>query len=237
MIVAFAGKAGVGKDTSGDYYVEKHGAVKIALADPLKRICKDIYQFTDQQLWGPSALRNVPDVRYPRKQHEWALVEGMLTCACCGHTDAHDPEDTYPGAACYLTPRYALQLLGTEWGRHCYPLTWVRIALQTARKVLGSTEHSYTAPQGIIYGPNSHPIHTVCVTDVRFKNEVRSMALEGAAVCRVDRGLSNKAFSLHESENALDEVPSEEFFATIDNNEDIPSLHRKLEELWPQISK
>lgn len=64
MIVGITGHSGAGKDTVADYLVEKYGFVKVALADPLKRICKEVYDFSDLQLWGPSEERNKPDLRY-----------------------------------------------------------------------------------------------------------------------------------------------------------------------------
>jgi hypothetical protein len=60
MLIAFAGKAGVGKDTAGDLICREQYAVKVALADPMKRICRDVYGFTDEQLWGSSEHRAEP---------------------------------------------------------------------------------------------------------------------------------------------------------------------------------
>ena len=43
MLVGITGKAGSGKDTVGDYLVKSHGFKKIALADPIKRLVKDVF--------------------------------------------------------------------------------------------------------------------------------------------------------------------------------------------------
>lgn len=86
---------GVGKDTMADYMVEKYGFVKVSMADPFKRIAKEVYEFSDEQLWGPSESRNAGDERYPR------------------------PDGTY------LSPRVVLQLLGNELSRLAYPETWI----------------------------------------------------------------------------------------------------------------
>ena len=58
MIVAVSGVAGSGKDTFSDYLVVDHGFCRLALADPLKRFCQEVFGFTDRQLWGPSEARS-----------------------------------------------------------------------------------------------------------------------------------------------------------------------------------
>lgn len=51
-IVALAGEKGSGKDTSGEYLVEKYDFIRLALADPLKEACRHIFSFSDEQLYG-----------------------------------------------------------------------------------------------------------------------------------------------------------------------------------------
>lgn len=55
---------GSGKDTVADFFEKYYGFVKIALADPIKRQVKQTYDFSNQQLWGPSEERNKIDPRY-----------------------------------------------------------------------------------------------------------------------------------------------------------------------------
>lgn len=43
MLIGICGKAGAGKDTVGDYLIEKYGFEKIALADPIKRLVQDVF--------------------------------------------------------------------------------------------------------------------------------------------------------------------------------------------------
>lgn len=52
MIILLCGKKRVGKDTVADYLCVKYGFVKYSFADPMKRACKEIFMFTDEQLWG-----------------------------------------------------------------------------------------------------------------------------------------------------------------------------------------
>ena len=51
MLVGICGKAGAGKDTIGDYLVEKHNFKKIALADPIKRLVKDVFALDDHTVY------------------------------------------------------------------------------------------------------------------------------------------------------------------------------------------
>ena len=51
-IIGLLGKKRSGKDTSGDYLVENYGFVKYAFADPVKEICKILFDFSEEQLYG-----------------------------------------------------------------------------------------------------------------------------------------------------------------------------------------
>lgn len=183
MIIGLAGQAGAGKDTAADFLTQRHGFTKIALADPMKRFCKEIFQFSDEQLWGPSAKRNAPDSRYPRVARR-TLHEG----------------DVYQ----CLTPRYTLQRLGTEWGRDCYEDVWVRYALENAVLLLGGGG-GYTQSAGLYVDETRGPAPGVVIPDIRFPNELEAIRGEGGQVWWIDRpgaGLSGKA-SEHSSENSI----------------------------------
>lgn len=51
-IIGICGKKFNGKDTIADYLVKKYGYTKISLSDPLKYAIKEIFNFSDEQLWG-----------------------------------------------------------------------------------------------------------------------------------------------------------------------------------------
>lgn len=105
MIISLTGNMGSGKDTMADYLVKEYGYVKISMADPFKRIAKDIYEFTDEQLWGPSSARNQEDKRYLR------------------------PDGSY------LSARIVTQLLGNELSRLAYPETWIVYMKRVVKKI------------------------------------------------------------------------------------------------------
>lgn len=51
-VIGICGKKFNGKDTIADHMVQHYGFIKISLGDPLKKAIKEIFSFTDVQLWG-----------------------------------------------------------------------------------------------------------------------------------------------------------------------------------------
>lgn len=142
MIIALLGNAGSGKDAAAERIalaLPEGYTAKIALADPLKRFCKEVFDFSDEQLYGPSELRNAPDPRFRR-------ADGQQ-----------------------LSARYALQSLGTDWGRDCYPDVWVDAAVRRAHDM------------------ETSGIRVVVIVDCRFLNEARRIRALGGEVWRVTR--------------------------------------------------
>jgi hypothetical protein len=136
------------------------GGKRFSFAEPLKRFVQEVFAFSDDQVWGASQHRNAPDKRYTRA-------------------------DGQP-----LTPRYALQTLGTEWGRDCYPDVWAELGVRRAREWLerGPTDAHIARPC-----PRP-PDQAVCtcpagavLTDCRFINEARAIRQAGGEVWRVVR--------------------------------------------------
>src|SRR5689334_14415060 len=134
LIIGLSGLAGSGKDFVANLLVDQHNFVKIALADPLKRICQEVFDFSDEQLWGPSEERNKPDKRYFTGKIKDTIVDyedvRILLLLENGFEPSH--EEIMNACKIYLTPRFALQSLGTEWGRNCYPEVWTDYTLRIA---------------------------------------------------------------------------------------------------------
>lgn len=196
MIIGISGRAGSGKDTAADFLVREYGFVKVSLADELKRICKRVFAFSEEQLWGPSEKRNEPDARYAG-----------------------------------LTPRRALQTLGTEWGRACYENVWVEYTLRMAAELLKDRELEYDARTGSGYLPFSNNNYKgVVIPDVRFKNEIDGLRKGGAKLVRVKRpgaGLTGAAGE-HSSETEQDEVPDSTFDFVLENDGSLEDLQKKI---------
>jgi hypothetical protein len=230
-ILGINGVAGAGKDSAADRLVSHHGYIKVSLADPLKRICQSVYGFTDDQLWGPSSSRNAPDKRYIRERHarhEWQeattkpremrTARGVkvaspkdhghhFQCSRCGALGDENPAE----CIVYLTPRFALQILGTEFGRTCYPNTWIDLNIRTAKSILLEGK-GYTPQRGLFERTDKKPSpRGVVVPDVRFKNEMDAIAAEGGYLWRVKgpnepRPIKTEGWRQHKSETEQAEV-------------------------------
>lgn len=242
MIVGLSGVSGAGKDTVADLIQEmRSGWVKVALADPMKRICRDVYDFTEDQLWGPSEMRNKPDKRYPR------------LCSECGGKGDRVYEDTPQGSPAlqpcmvchgekvtYLTPREALQQLGTNWARNCYLNTWVDLTIRTAQKLMASPHLVYTQAHGLspILRPSVNiapsavdpeSVSGVLVSDVRYRNEMAAIKKAGGIVIRVRRDTTLSAvYTSHSSEQEMGQIQDSEFDLVVDNTGTLADLETKM---------
>ena len=211
MILGICGRAGSGKDTVADILVRDHGFVKIAIADPLKRVLKDVFHFSDDQLWGPSKLRDAPDPRYPRTVEARAFIAraAVEAGAAIWPTDWLAAIETEFGEGAvyhFLTPRRAAQRLGTEFGRECYSDVWIDKALSGAVELTAelSYHNSYTAQGGFWYVRGVPRPRGVVISDVRFPNEVAAIRAKGGHLWRTvhGRGLEGAAGE-HESEQHI----------------------------------
>jgi hypothetical protein len=214
LILGVSGLAGAGKDTTADILVHDHDFTKVSLADPLKQIARKVYAFTDEQLWGPSQFRNAEDKRYPR-------ADGS-----------------------FLSPREALQLLGTEWGRRCYPNTWIDLCIRTAQELLtdGGVELHYTQQLGLVKRTGGRgrmrSVLGVAVPDVRFKNEMAAIKEAGGLVLRISRpgaGLGGAA-ALHQSEVEQASIPDSAFDRVFQNTGTTDDLRLAIQAFVREVS-
>jgi hypothetical protein len=157
-ILGIAGLAGSGKDTVANMLRRHFTVAHLSFADPLKQFCGELFGWDHATLYGSSEKRNAPDPRYVR-------ADGEL-----------------------LTPRYALQTLGTEWGRNCYPNIWVDYGVRRAAQHL-----------------EKDPRCLVVFTDCRFTNEAEAIRSAGGDVLFISRreaGLKGAA-GVHSSEQEM----------------------------------
>lgn len=163
MIIALAGQAGSGKDTVATMIAEfRRDTRAFSFAEPLKRFAMEVFDWSEEQVFGASHLRNEPDPRYRRANGE------------------------------LLTPRHALQTLGTEWGRSCFENIWADLGVRRAMAHTG----------------------LAVITDCRFQNEAQAVRAAGGQVWKVIRpgaGLRGGA-GAHASEMEQD---SPEFSALV----------------------
>ncbi len=258
MLLGLSGQAGSGKDTTADILVSRHGFVKVSLADPLKKICKEVYAFTDDQLWGPSEKRNEPDKRYLHKRAGALGSTDVRPWVTDGHVDFEGSvfrglehlvdQDGFlpcPPTDEYLTPRYALQRLGTEWGRDCYYNTWIDLAIRTATWLLEADDRewvtrAYSAKLGRVEVKNrgDAPCKGVVIPDVRFRNEIDAIHKAGGRVVRITRpqaGLSGAA-GQHISETEQSKIPDSAFDFVITNDSSLQMLVLKTDSMMDHLN-
>ena len=108
----------------------------------------------------------------------------------------HEPCALFGGK----TPREAMQLLGTEWGRTLDPDIWVRAWARDLRS------------------------HRIVVDDVRFPNELAAVHELGGKVIGLKRGEPSAQFNSHASE-AIAFEPD----VWIDNNGTTEELYKNIE--------
>src|SRR5690606_12488317 len=116
-----------------------------------KRHLADLYDFTEEQLFGPSAFRNKGDLRYPKKTltdfnfHDFDIEEG-------------DPKY-------WLSPREALQLY-CEQMNNLYLNTWIEKGIRIHQEIASNKINHYYPMYGVKSGPhrddNEFGVFTCC---------------------------------------------------------------------------
>jgi len=189
-LIIMGGAAGSGKDTVAAMLADASGAgTLIAQADPMKRFVRDWLGFTEEQLWGPSEMRNGADPRFGPElgPDTWSGldVDNIQTLVAMerlvvevGYLHKFDDlqEWVRETQKRYLklpvTPRAILQLFGTEFGRtSLHPDVWSDRAIRSARQVLAGKAR-YDRTQGIIEDGKEAGASLVVITDGRFRNEI-----------------------------------------------------------------
>jgi hypothetical protein len=261
-LVGISGAAGVGKDTATHRLVDKHGFVQIALADPIKRFVYQTFDFSEKQLWGPSSLRDKPDSRYQKYcgdsiDESWAaaadrlkengrnFIQEVVNPATEEEMVTHYASLSrwfrWLGASQpKLTPRTALQSLGTEWGRYeVSESIWVSYTIDVAGKLLGEevdSHYVYDKVTGLAKSEEGISYAGVAISDIRFPNELRMIQDAGGFLIRIvrDDAPGSVGFRDHASELEQSFFTKMQFNYTIDNNSSLPALHEAID-LCPLI--
>lgn len=245
-LVGICGKAGSGKDSIARHLVENHGYAQIAWADPVKRMTSDIFDFTEDQLWGPSERRNEPDPRYT-SERSWDLAEehlrvvgGSWVSTLLGTelftADVHRAYETLLTwfdqlrKSCQpLCPRLALQTLGTEWGREqVHEDLWVSFAMQTVHSMLRSTApfYAYDRYKGLTPAANPANPQGVVISDIRFENELSAIPNAGGCLVHLSRPAPPQLGDIfhHKSESEQETFDAGVFNAMIVNDGSLSDL-------------
>ena len=113
-----------------------------------------------------------------------------------------------------ITPRLALQSLGTEFGRAYDKEIWTKIAINNCISLL-SGGASYTPQKGLRNFSGASDL--VVISDGRFRNEILAVKSVGGLVVRVEcpQAVAN---SNHASEQEQKNIPNYFFDFTIKND-------------------
>jgi hypothetical protein len=233
MLIGISGQAGVGKTTAANIFVDHFNFTKVSFATEIKEVAKRWWGFTDEQLYGPSSMRNAPDERYSAREagNYWvckiccvsefgtthfevktlALIDTgkPYHCDVCTEQVARAGELNYVGlSAKYHAPRYFLQGVGDKV-RQIEPGIWLRLGLEAADAV-----------------PNKRAV----IDDGRYINEIEAMKKHGGFLIRIKRpvsGLKGEA-GKHPSEVQQLKVSDNIFDAVIDNDGTLEGFKQKV---------
>jgi len=198
-VVAFAGVDGCGKDTAAAEFVSR-GFVRVGFADRIKRLAREIYGFSEQQLFGSTRLREEPIGVRGSDPEYWFRAERATSGMCIEKWFPVTIDDggLYSVAVTLmadllarsrafgpsLTPRFVLRHLGTEVGRAVDPDNWVKLTVSDLRAIRDGA--SYTSSGGVGTGVTHGELPCACgaqdgvvIPDLRFANE--AVALRGFA--------------------------------------------------------
>lgn len=243
-LIMLVGKANTGKDTIANYLAEKHGAVVLANADPMKRFFSKVLKIDPLLLWGPSSLRG-----QEIKELDWAVNEDNLRYDPETHRFLTDffQEHTISIARKFLeewfrtvhskfvsdgfiTARYLLQTLGTEWGRMLYRDIWIKKSTESALQILKGG-FDYQSTVGVVTASGKIP-KMVVIPDGRFLNEVVEVASLGGQIWKLDSPEVDDVVLNHASEKDQNMIPSSYFNVEISNDKSLglERLYTKLDD-------
>ena len=212
MLIGLNGKAKSGKDTSADIIVNKYGFVKMSLADPLKRFCFEVFDFSEEQLWGASEHRNELDMRYPIKD---GYLSPRIVLQQLG---TEWGREMYPD----IWVNYAIK---------------VAKALNSAYE--NKDNLFYNGRDGLYTEFSGEcPYKGVIISDCRFKNELAGVRNEGGILIRVKRKASGIDGELgnHVSEVEMEDVPDSFFDFVIENDGSLQDLNLKIEKIMDKYT-
>jgi len=173
--IALCGLAGSGKSTAADYLVSRHKFKRLSYAAPIKKMLRVLLIES-----GATLVESIE------------MTEGRL-------------KELPSPYLCGNSARYAMQSLGTEWGRELIGSEiWRRILINKVR-TYGSTP--------------------VVVDDLRFPNEAEALKAEGFVIVRIKRS-ENAISAPHSSEGQEFEVD-----LTIQNDGSLQELESALDSL------
>lgn len=261
-MLGLMGESGSGKDFSAAWITEHQGYVRVGFADAIKRFLKVVFEFSDEALWGDPKFRNEPVMPCSKEPIEsrWDRAEINLHKNIIGfisslHLSLEERAD-YIGflrrwfwecenvsVRGSISPRLALQLLGTEYGRHFKERIWSDYVF---RKIIPGIKsgYPYEANCGRATDPRTRktPPNGVIITDVRFKGEIEHIQEEDGYVIKIVR-LAHKdkeneaekaGITGHASEAEQRSIPDEAYDVVLEMGEGAENVYPRLERMFEE---
>lgn len=247
--IAIMAEAGHGKDFCGQWIVANQNFVSIAFADHMKRLCNYVLEFGPIPLWGDSELRNQSMiVDWDRAEHRltWFVDDWLheLKSLSVEEKSNYKPilkkwlDDLRIRASVVtpigtISPRIALQLLGTEYGRAFKKDMWTSLVLDheipSIKSGRGYKNNIGTIPR------RGKVFNGAVITDCRFISELEAVQAIGGYVIKLIRN-SKKGGSItagvadHSSELELRNIPDSVFDMVL-------ALDDGAENVYPALQK
>lgn len=218
--VSITGKSRSGKDTLADLFISLGGSFevqKVAFADEPKRILMNLYKFTEEELWGPSELRNLPG--------KYMLEKKSIS----------------------ITPRQGLQKLSQNFARDYYDGTWCDFLMEQCEDVEKNSidrvySRTYHDPWVFRVMPEiqrpHHCVKTIVVPDTRYSNEHNALKNKNAVMIKIYKDGAGLLGELgqHSSETEQDQIPDSSYDFVVYNNGTLENLRERVERIWNQIN-
>lgn len=248
-IIALLGEAGSGKDLTASLILEHTEGVALALADPLKEFCQEVFGFTHEQLWGPSHFRNAVDPRLSFDEEKpgfWRFPYNARRKMQVKEVRKEVTDNFFFASPTWLrdvlppgySPGRAITLLD-QWFFGVMELD--QITARTCLQLLG-TEFGRRVSENIWIDRGLRKAHSVraarqfaVIKDTRFLNEAERVFRTCGEVWRIDRpGLDlshveKAGVKGHQSEAEIRSPAMDQFVTrTIKNDGNIDKLRQEV---------
>lgn len=224
FVLGFMGESGSGKDLCSQWVVDNKDFVKVSFADPIKRFCKRVFGFSDEQLWGAPKSRAVeiipgnpdatPSTSFPNDQywdyarrdmehciHDWVNTLALTIEEKADYIPVVESwfeecrKRAFENKEGIISARVALQLLGTEYGRHFKDTVWLDTLYEKTTPAI-KAGCDYNRVEGVI-SDEPGEYEGIIISDHRFINELKGSQAMGGYVIKLLRlsqvGKTNKA--------------------------------------------
>ena len=223
FVLGFMGESGSGKDFCSQWVIDNKDFCKVSFADPIKRFCKQVFGFSDEQLWGEPESRAVeiipgnpdatPSTSFPNDQywdyarrdlehfvHDWVNTLSLTVEEKADYIPVVDSwfeecrKRAFENKEGIISARVALQLLGTEYGRHFKDTIWLDTLYEKTADWI-KQGFDYNRVDGVVDYRAEYK--GIIVNDHRFINELKGSQAMGGYVIKLIRlaneGKANEA--------------------------------------------